>query len=130
MESQPGTAVRNYFRVGAILRRYYPLLLSSSSFFCFNCSFQVGDLDLDPVEEMADRTPGSNHLFKRRVKPLSAFCEAFQYHQQILRARLPNSLDCNVQFVRVDALFKPGEISSAYWRAPPLASSSFGGPSC
>ena len=68
--------------------------------------FQVGDLDLVPGVEMVDRPPGSNCLFKGSVQSPSAFCKAFQFHQQVLKACLSDFLDCGTQFVRVDALLE------------------------
>ena len=68
--------------------------------------FQFGDFDLDPGDEMADRPPGSNCLFKGSVQPPSAFCGTCQFHQQVLGARLPDSLDCGTQFIRVNALLE------------------------
>ena len=33
--------------------------------FRFDSGFQVGDLDLDPGDEMSNRPPGSNYLFNQ-----------------------------------------------------------------
>ena len=47
---------------------------------CFGSWIQVGDLNLDPGDEMTDRRPGSNFLFKGSFQSPSAFCGTFQFH--------------------------------------------------
>ena len=58
------------------------------------------------MSDEVDVLPSSHECTKCGVQPPSAFCGTFQFHQQALGARLPNSLDCGAQFIRVDALFK------------------------
>ena len=72
--------------------------------FRFDSGFQVVDLDLDSGDEMSDRSPGSNYFIKGSVQPSSAFCGTFQFHYQLLGARLPDSLYCGAQSFRVDSL--------------------------
>ena len=48
----------------------------------------------------------SNCLFKRGVQPPSVLFRTFQLNQQVLGSRLPYSLDCGAQFIRVDALLE------------------------
>ena len=44
--------------------------------------------------------------FKGGVQPPFVFLRTFQFQQQVLESRLPNSLDCGAQFIRVDTLFE------------------------
>ena len=66
-------------------------------------SIGSGSTDLPPFSCALYRI---TTLFKGGVQPPLAFCGTFQFHRQVLGARLPDSSDCGAQFFRVDALLK------------------------
>ena len=72
----------------------------------FNARFYVCDLDLDPGDEVTDSSTNTNNLFQDGIQPSSAFFGTFQFYQQVFRTRLPNSMDCDTQFVRFGVLFE------------------------
>ena len=72
----------------------------------FNTGFYVRDLDLDPGVEVAGSPTSTNNLFQGGIQLPSAFFGTFYFHQEVLRARLPNSMDCDAQYVRFDVLTK------------------------
>ena len=72
----------------------------------FNAGFYDRDLDLDPGDEVMDSSTSTNNLFQGGIYPFSAFFGTFHFRQQVLRARLPNSMDCDAQFARFDVLFE------------------------
>ena len=51
---------------------------------------------------MANSSLLSGDVSEDRVKPVSILLSAPHFNQEVLRAGLPDSMDCNTQFLRVD----------------------------